>query len=224
MWVEALELLLGKMEADGFAFRSVAAVSGSGQQHGSVYWRRGMALPALRNLHPARTLSSQLQLAFSLMDSPVWMDSSTSSQCRAIEASPSVGGPSGLSLTTGSRAYERFTGPQIRKLYEQRQPVYDETERISLVSSFMASLLVGDYVSIDHSDGAGMNLMDLKQRVWSQTLLDVCLLTFCVARCMPFLSCCLLDVCPLYMWLLEVGLLYMFLLDVECRVVTCCSM
>lgn len=55
----------------------------------------------------------------------------------------------------------------------KQEDVYNTTERISLVSSFMASLLVGNYASIDHADGAGMNLMDLKERTWSDAALEV---------------------------------------------------
>ena len=76
-------------------------------------------------------------------------------------------------LETGSRAFERFTGPQIKKIYEEQEDIYCATERISLVSSFMASLLVGNYAAIDHSDGAGMNLMDLHRRTWSPEALQV---------------------------------------------------
>lgn len=58
-------------------------------------------------------------------------------------------------------------------MYETQKETYHATERVSLVSSFMASLLVGNYASIDHSDGAGMNLMDLHSRTWSPDALDV---------------------------------------------------
>lgn len=170
MWVEALELLFNKMKQDEFPFSRVIGISGSGQQHGSVYWRTGALGSVLEKLVHTEALSEQLKNAFSTMDSPIWMDSSTVKQCRAIE--DAIGGAAALSNITGSRAYERFTGPQIRKIYEDHREVYDNTERISLVSSFMASLLVGNYVSIDHSDGAGMNLMDLKQRVWSEQVLQ----------------------------------------------------
>src|SRR5690606_21545394 len=37
MWVEALDLLLSRVRASGFDLSAVRAVSGAGQQHGSVY-------------------------------------------------------------------------------------------------------------------------------------------------------------------------------------------
>ncbi|KAJ6832837.1 xylulose kinase [Iris pallida] len=36
----------------------------------------------------------------------------------------------------------------------------------------MACLLIGGYASIDETDAAGMNLMDLKERVWSKIVLE----------------------------------------------------
>uniref|UniRef100_M1A1K2 Xylulose kinase n=1 Tax=Solanum tuberosum TaxID=4113 RepID=M1A1K2_SOLTU len=169
MWVEAFELILQRLEKSSkFDFGKIAAVSGSGQQHGSVFWKKGSAA-VLSSLDAKGSLLEQLNDAFSTKESPIWMDSSTTEQCKAIEKA--VGGAMELSRLTGSRAYERFTGPQIRRLFETQPEVYDKTERISLVSSFMASLLIGGYASIDHTDGAGMNLMDIKQRAWSDIIL-----------------------------------------------------
>jgi xylulokinase len=118
-----------------------------------------------------KPLLEQLENAFSIKESPIWMDCSTTAECRAIENA--FGGALELAKVTGSRAYERFTGPQIKKIFDHQPEIYNNTERISLVSSFMASLFIGAYAAIDHSDGACMNLMDIKEKAWSKVALEV---------------------------------------------------
>ena len=76
-----------------------------------------------------------------------------------------------MAAISGSRAYERFTGPQIRKRMRTQPSVYAHTECISLVSSFVPTLLLGRYAPIDYSDGSGMNLLDLATGDWSAALL-----------------------------------------------------
>jgi xylulokinase len=93
------------------------------------------------------------------------MDSSTSAECTEITAA--VGGAEALSQRTGSRAFERFTGPQIRKFAEDEPAAYAATDRVHLVSSWLASLLAGSHAAIDPGDGSGMNLMDLTTKQWS---------------------------------------------------------
>lgn len=61
-----------------------------------------------------KTLEDQLQEAFSVKQSPIWQDASTTSQCRSLENL--VGGPQDLANLTGSKGYERFTGNQIAKV------------------------------------------------------------------------------------------------------------
>jgi xylulokinase len=70
---------------DNFDFSSVSAISASGQQHGSVYWKKN-ASSILKNLNPSIDLYSQLsENTFSVLNSPIWMDSSTSDICEEIE-------------------------------------------------------------------------------------------------------------------------------------------
>ncbi len=78
------------------------------------------------------------------------MDSSTGKQC--AEREKTLGGAQAVAELTGSRAYERFTGNQIARIFQEKPEAYEQTARISLVSSFMASLLAGGHVPIDTSD------------------------------------------------------------------------
>ncbi len=159
------------MKDSGVNFGHVAAVSGSGQQHGSVYWRKG-ARRILKGLKSEGNLADQLKEGFARSDCPIWMDASTKQQCAELEHA--VGGPMKLAEITGSKAFERFTGNQIKKIHDMEPQVYKDTERISLVSSFGASLFLGDYASIDWSDGSGMNLLNISSHEWDQRCLDTC--------------------------------------------------
>jgi xylulokinase len=147
----------------------IRAISGSAQQHGSVYLNSAAAgvLAALDSHAP---LVDQIGRIFARADSPIWMDSSTSAQCAAITGA--VGGASALATLTGSRAFERFTGPQIRKFYEQTPDAYARTDTIHLVSSYMASLLTGAHAPIEPGDGSGMNLMDISAGRWALAALE----------------------------------------------------
>ncbi|HKE86506.1 MAG TPA: FGGY-family carbohydrate kinase [Vicinamibacterales bacterium] len=162
MWAEALDLMLGQL-ANDIDVRDLAAVSGSAQQHGSVFLNAS-ATQVLASLDPGAPLVAQIRDVFSREESPIWMDSSTTQECAEITAA--VGGEAELARRTGSRAFERFTGPQIRKFFKDAPAAYAATDRVHLVSSFLASLLAGQHAAIDTGDGSGMNLMDLASSQW----------------------------------------------------------
>jgi xylulokinase len=54
------------------------------------------------------------------------MDSSTGSQCKKLEEA--LGGPLDLAEITGSKAFHRFTGNQIAKIFQGTPDVYKQTE------------------------------------------------------------------------------------------------
>ncbi|MHA1147664.1 MAG: xylulokinase [Promethearchaeota archaeon] len=169
LWVEALDLLFGIMKDEGVNFSYVKVVSGSGQQHGTVYLNNTFE-EKLKNLNPYETMNYQLGRCFSRKTSPIWMDSSTSKQCNEIRNI--LGGIKETIKITGSNTFERFSGPQIRKFYQEHPKNYDQTVIIHLVSSFMASILIGKNAPIDHGDGAGMNLMNINTKEWDKRALN----------------------------------------------------
>lgn len=149
VWRDALDVVLGRL-ARNIDRDSLRAVSGSAQQHGSVYCG---ATPH----------------ALTRPTSPIWMDSSTERECDEIETA--LGGAGAVARLTGSRCHPRFTGPQIRRFSRESPDDYARTDRIHLVSSWLASLLVGSHAPIDYADGSGMNLMDIGACQWAPSAL-----------------------------------------------------
>jgi xylulokinase len=169
MWAEALDLMMARLAASGLDLTRLAAVSGSAQQHGSVYLGSTWA-EAVRSLDPSQPIASQIRSLLTRSESPIWMDSSTAEEC--AEITDSVGGEHVLARRTGSRAFERFTGPQIRRFFKRSPEAYAATRRVHLVSSFLASLLAGLDAPSEPGDASGMNLMDLASQDWWREAVD----------------------------------------------------
>lgn len=170
MWAEALDAMMQRVSHElGDDIGRVRAISGSAQQHGSVYLNESGPVQ-LGRLDPGAPLAAQLSGVFSRGSAPVWLDSSTTEQCDEITRA--LGGRQQVAALTGSRAFERFTGPQVRRFFQTEPDSYARTSRVHLVSSFMASLLAGAAAPIDHADGSGMNLMDIRRRAWAPPALD----------------------------------------------------
>ncbi|KAK3191734.1 hypothetical protein K4F52_002158 [Lecanicillium sp. MT-2017a] len=172
MWMESLDLVLDRlseeMQAAGIPMSRIRGVSGSGQQHGSVYWN-DKAEKRLESLDPKTSLVEQLADALANEWSPNWQDQSTQAECDAFDAE--LGGREDLAQTTGSGAHHRFTGTQIMRLRKHKPQVYAQTSRISLVSSWLASLMLGRIAPLDVGDVCGMNLWDMPNQQYSEALL-----------------------------------------------------
>lgn len=157
MWLDGLELALTRLAATGFDLGRIDAISGSGQQHGSVCFRRELSL-----LDPKGSLAEQITPLLSRPVAPIWMDRSTAAECRELDARFGER----LRLDTGSPAIERFTGPQLRKFAKEQPEAWRSTRRVHLVSSFFCSVLCGKDAPVDFGDGAGMNLLNLRTLQW----------------------------------------------------------
>lgn len=187
MWLEAMDMLLAKL-SEKMDLGHVTAISGSGQQHGSVYLNADFK-EALLDLGSAENLRVAFSAVFSRNTSPIWMDTSTGQECAEITAA--MNGSEEVCARSGSVAVERFTGPQIRRFSKLHPEGYAKTSEIHLVSSFMASVLAGKSSAIDYGDGAGMNLMNLHELGWDADLLNATAES--LAARLPTLSSCLLS-------------------------------
>ncbi|RYD45967.1 MAG: carbohydrate kinase, partial [Verrucomicrobiaceae bacterium] len=157
------------LPAYNFDLSQITAVACSGQQHGSVYFDATLEA-RLAALSASESLESQLSPALTRATAPIWMDTSTGTECAEIAAA--VGGNAEVCQISGSVAIERFTGPQIRRFFKLDPAAYQKTAVIHLVSSFVGSVLAGKSIAIDHGDGAGMNLLNLQTLDWDHALLE----------------------------------------------------
>ena len=105
MWLDALELLFERLTVSGVDLSQIAAIAGSGQQHGSVYLDEGFA-DTVQALDPGKTLKSQILSHLTRQTAPIWMDTSTSQEC--AEIAKEVGGNAEVCSRSGSIAIERF--------------------------------------------------------------------------------------------------------------------
>lgn len=168
MWLDALEILLKRI-SKYVDLQTVRAVSGSGQQHATVWLNSASAFAAC---DCSKSLAENIKPFLSMEKSPVWLDASTSVECAEIAGA--AGGNDKVLQKTGSVVIERFSGAQIREISKKEPEIYRATKRIHLNSSFMCSVMCGADSPVDFCDGSGMNLMDLRNFSWDSEMLAAC--------------------------------------------------
>ena len=102
MWVEAVDLVLSRLREKGCPIDRIKGLSGSGQQHSSVYWNSD-AETALKRLDPKRSLLEQLGGVFAYEFAPNWQDHSTQKECDDFDAH--LGDSQNLAEVSGSAAH-----------------------------------------------------------------------------------------------------------------------
>lgn len=81
-----------------------------------------------------------------------------------------------LSEYTANIAFSGFTAPKILWMKENEPELFRKIQKIMLPKDFLAYKLSGTF-STDLSDASGMLLLDVKNRCWSEEMLDICRIT-----------------------------------------------
>src|SRR3954453_15301306 len=127
----------------------IKSIGLSGQMHGSVFLGDGDAA-----LRPAL----------------LWNDQRTAKQCDEITSK--AGGREALIEMVANPALTGFTAPKILWVRENEPKVYEKTRHILLPKDYIRYRMTGEYAT-EVSDASGTLLLDVKNRTWSNRLLEL---------------------------------------------------
>ena len=142
--IDGLKELISGREGD-----SVAGISFGGQMHGLVVLDKEDKV-----IRPAI----------------LWNDGRTAKECDYLN---NVIGKDKLSRYTANIAFAGFTAPKILWLAENEPENFARIEKIMLPKDYLAYRLSGAFCT-DASDASGMLLFDVKNRCWSQEMMEIC--------------------------------------------------
>jgi len=147
-WRAAIKATRTAIAAAHLKSPDIRAIGLSGQMHGSVF-----LADSLTPLRPAI----------------LWNDQRTAEQCAQIESA--AGGRTELINLVANAALTGFTAPKILWVRQHQPAIYQRTRHILLPKDYVRLRLTGQYVT-DVSDASGTLLLDVRNRVWSDVLLD----------------------------------------------------
>ena len=126
----------------------IGGIGLAGQMHGSVFLDR-----AGKVLRPAL----------------LWCDARTGVECAEITAA--VGGAERLYAAIGQPVFTSFTAPKIVWLKKHEPEVYAKVAHVLLPKDYIRYKLTGEFAT-EVSDASGTNLLDVRARAWSETMLS----------------------------------------------------
>jgi len=158
IWIRTQEVILNTLQKSGIHPSEIAAVGITNQRETTVIWDRTTGQP----LHPAI----------------VWQDTRTDEICRELAK---VGGQDRLRDKTGLPLATYFSGPKIKWLKEHEPKVSQAIENGTALAGTIDSWLVwnltggknGGLHITDGSNASRTLLMNLKDRQWDGSLLDL---------------------------------------------------
>ena len=145
-WRASAESCKAVVEKSGVDPRDISAVGLSGQMHGLVMLDEN-GIPLRRSI--------------------IWCDGRTAEECKIIE---DLVGKDRLVEITANPALTGFTASKIMWVKRNEPEIYEKCRKILLPKDYVRFMLTGEAAS-DVSDASGMQLMDIKNRCWSE---EVC--------------------------------------------------
>ena len=148
-WQAAIRSVRAVLKLGKIKSADVAGIGLSGQMHGSVFLdSRGKVIrPAI-----------------------LWNDQRTSAECAEIESR--AGGRAPLIELVANPALTGFTAPKILWLRKHEPRNYERVRQVLLPKDFVRFRLSGEFAT-ELSDASGTLLLDVKNRRWSKTLLEL---------------------------------------------------
>ena len=147
-WQATVNSVQAVLKKGSFAPGDVSGIGLSGQMHGSVFLDDSddVIRPAL-----------------------LWNDQRTQDECDDIESA--VGGRASLIELVSNPALTGFTAPKILWLRKNEPQNFERTRKVLLPKDYVRFRLTGEYAT-EVSDASGTLLLDVKNRVWCDPLLD----------------------------------------------------
>ena len=100
----------------------------------------------------------------------LWNDGRTASETEYLN---NVIGKEKLSAYTGNIAFAGFTAPKILWVRNNEPENFKRIRKIMLPKDYLVYKLTGAFTT-DYSDASGMLLLDVKNKKWSEEMLDIC--------------------------------------------------
>jgi xylulokinase len=144
----------------GMAASIREALAGAGRSGGDV-----LAVGLTGQMHGLVLLDESGEV---LRPAILWNDQRTGPQCDTIRERI---GKARLIQITGNDALTGFTAPKVLWVAENEPDVYAKARHILLPKDYIRFKLTGEY-AMDRAGGAGTILFDLKQRTWSEEVLE----------------------------------------------------
>lgn len=146
-WKETVNAIKDIIQKYNMKDDEISAISFSGQMHGLVALDENNEV-----LTPAM----------------LWCDQRTAEECDDIT---NFFGQERLSTYTSNKALTGFTAPKILWLKKNKPDIFNKIRHIMLPKDYIQFRLTGNYAT-DYSDASGMLLLDVKNKRWSNEMLD----------------------------------------------------